>query len=41
MPEIYRDKIKDEDYIPLINIKEAVALAEGITGNKSHVKEAD
>ena len=41
MPEIYHNKIQDKEFIPLLNIKEAVALAEEITGNKSHVKEAD
>jgi [NiFe] hydrogenase diaphorase moiety large subunit len=41
MPEIYRNKIQEAEFIPLINIKQAVAMAEGITGRKSHVKEAD
>ena len=41
MPEIYRDRIKEDEFIPLINIKEAVAVGEEITGRKSHVKEAE
>jgi [NiFe] hydrogenase diaphorase moiety large subunit len=38
IPEIYKARIKTEDYIPLIEIDKAVAAAESITGRESVLK---
>jgi [NiFe] hydrogenase diaphorase moiety large subunit len=41
MPEIYREKLREEDYVPTFRLEDAVAYSEEFTGRKSEAREAE
>jgi [NiFe] hydrogenase diaphorase moiety large subunit len=41
MPEIYREKLRAEDYVPSFRLEDAVAFSEEFTGRKSEAREAE